>query len=374
VTGPLSSNREGEAPSIFSTYFTPAEFVDRYQRDRDRAVDVIIPIIHTNEIWSVNLLSIYREIPVARLILGDGGCIDGSLEIARKFPRVEVLDHRGFTSLGYSIRRLIEATEMEWFVYLHSDVFLPPGWFDAMSAHGSEYDWFESYQRLTILADCPFNTAHQKRAYSGSQMGRRLPMQQVVKSIDDDFLYRNEDIILGSLATRAGLRYGKVPETFCYHQLMHKPSPWRRAVRRVDIDMDVGRDEEVRAHNTYARGIIKYLDPVGASDGIIKSVRFAMRRLIELEATTAAELRYWIGNTSPNWLPHVDVKNLTSETLARRDRRADHVIAMAEYYRSRGGAETIREYLWRAMRRCCLKMQRYWPEGRRSRRKLSRDT
>ncbi len=61
------------------------------------AVDVIIPIIHTNELWRANLKSIYREIPVNRLILGDGGCIDDSIDVAREFPRVQVLDHTKFT-------------------------------------------------------------------------------------------------------------------------------------------------------------------------------------------------------------------------------------------------------------------------------------
>ena len=109
-------------------------FADRFATDSARAVDVIIPIVHTNELWRSNLISIYREIPVNRLLIGDGGCIDDSLEVARQFPRVEVLDHRNFTSLGYSIRHLIEAVETEWFVYLHSDVFLPPGWFETMFA------------------------------------------------------------------------------------------------------------------------------------------------------------------------------------------------------------------------------------------------
>ena len=365
---------EDEASSIFSRFFNPTAFVDRYQHDRDRAVDVVIPIIHTNELWGVNLLSIYREIPVARLILGDGGCIDGSLDVARKFPRVEVLDHRSFTSLGYSIRRLIEATETEWFVYLHSDVFLPPGWFDAMTAHRGKYDWFECNQRVTVLAEYPYNTAHLKRAYSGSQMGRRLSMQQVVKSIDDDFLYRNEDIILGNLATRAGLRYGKIAETFYYHEVMHKPSRWRRAVRRVDIDMDVAREEEIRAQDTYARGIIKYLNPADTSEDIIKSARSAMLRLIELEATTAAELRQWICSTNPSWLPYVDLKNVSSELLKRRARRADRIIAMADYYRNRGGAETIMEFARRAMSWCRLRMQGYWQAATKRHRDVSQDT
>ena len=56
--------------SIFQRYYRPVPLVDRFARDPSDAVDVIIPIIHTNELWDTNLRSIYREVPVKRLLLG----------------------------------------------------------------------------------------------------------------------------------------------------------------------------------------------------------------------------------------------------------------------------------------------------------------
>ena len=126
---------------MFERYFTPEPFTDRFAARPENAVDVIIPVLHTNELWRKNLISIYREIPVKRLLLGDAGCVDRTLEVAKDFPRVEVHDHRAFVSLGFSLRRLIEAVSTEWFVYLHSDVYLPEGWFDAMARHQGAYDW-----------------------------------------------------------------------------------------------------------------------------------------------------------------------------------------------------------------------------------------
>ena len=150
--------------SEFSHYFREQAFVDRFATDPGRAVDVIIPIIHTNELWRANLLSIYREIPVSRLLLADGGCKDDSLDIAGEFPRVQVLNHRSFQSLGYSLRKLIEEVRTDWFIYLHSDVFLPSGWFDAMEKGCDHYDWFESGQTTTILARFTAPTLAEKRA------------------------------------------------------------------------------------------------------------------------------------------------------------------------------------------------------------------
>ena len=162
-----------EERPILDIYMSPdGPFVDRSAREPANGIDVIIPVMHTNDLWRKNLLSIYREIPVKRLLLGDAGCIDQTLAIAADFPRVTVLDHREFVSLGYSLRKLIEEVRTDWFIYLHSDVYLPAGWFDIMCRHQGTYDWFECRQHLTVLLDFPLELPDW-RSFSGSQMGRR---------------------------------------------------------------------------------------------------------------------------------------------------------------------------------------------------------
>ena len=54
-----------------------------------------------------------------------------------QFPRVHIFDHSSYKSLGYSVRALMTAVETEWFLYLHSDVYLPEKWFDTMRTHQS---------------------------------------------------------------------------------------------------------------------------------------------------------------------------------------------------------------------------------------------
>ena len=339
-----------EDQSIFAQYYGEEPFFDRYANDHTDAVDVIIPVIHTNELWRKNLISIYREIPVNRLILGDGGCIDGSIDLARQFPRVQVLDHRAFISLGYSLRHLIEAVETDWFVYLHSDVYLPPDWFAAMAAHRGDYDWFECDQRITVMADYRLQVADDARAFSGSQMGRKAAFGDVVSQIDDDFLYRNEDIILASLITRAGHRYGRVRSAFHFHQVMHKPSRWRRAIKNVDIHLDLGDDEALRASDTYLRGIVKYLDPDQTPADVIESLRYPISRLIEIKAFDAEEFRAWIATTNPKWLVHFK----DAGTSARRDWIADRLIVAARLYRNQGA----RWLLWFVAKQAMKKLKR----------------
>ncbi|CAN0272209.1 unnamed protein product, partial [Phaeothamnion confervicola] len=286
--------------TAFQAYFTDRPFEDRFAREPDEGIDVIIPILHTNELWRANLLSIYREIPVRRLLLGDGGCIDDSVEVARNFPRVEVFDHRHFKSLGFSIRRLIEEVDTEWFCYLHSDVYLPEGWFQAMCRARAKFDWFESGQNSLIMVKTVAPTLDVLRSYSGSQMGRKIAFKSILPTIDDDYLYRNEDIILANLIKGAGYRYGKVGETFSDHQQIFKESPWLRRVKRVDFELEIGRDEEIRASETYVKGIVKYLMPEQSKD-LIAGLHQNVQRLIELGALQPGEFPRWVAEVNPAW-------------------------------------------------------------------------
>jgi hypothetical protein len=281
--------------SIFRSYFHQGPFCDRYVQDAAAGVDVLIPVLHTNDLWEANLLSIYREIPVKRLLLGNAGCIDRTLDVAAKFPRVEVFDHRAYVSLGYSIRKLIEEVQSDWFVYLHSDVYLPPGWFDTMKKFQGQYDWYECKQHLTILLEYPKPNRHHPT--SGSQMGRKAAFADVLPKIDDDYLYRNEDIIIAHLIEEAGKRYGRVDETYHYHQHMLKRSTWGRDVR-VEYSVEPTRKEEIRTCLMQAKGIVKYMNP---TLHLVDEVMLNVKRLQELGVLTQREFGRWATETNPTW-------------------------------------------------------------------------
>ena len=304
--------------SIFREYYTERPFVDRFTTQPEGAIDVIVPVIHTNELWEANLHSFYREVPIARLLIGDGGCIADSIEIARKFPRVTVLDHRAFTSLGYSIRKLIEEVTAEWFVYVHSDAYLPDGWFDAMRRHQGTYDWFGCPMQHTIMVQ--YELDYGLRPWAGSQMGRKAAFTPHLSRIDDDYVYRQEDFVFSDVVRRGGFREGNVTDTFHYHQTMRKPTPWSRKVRSVQVSVDLSHEEEVRTWWMQGNGIIKYLQPDG--EWVIEDAVASVDRLIEIGRTTWPEYARWVQETNPAWLPH-----LRSGLRRRRLFRALRVVA-----------------------------------------------
>ncbi len=286
--------------SVFEEYYSQPPFEDRFAGEPANAIDVIIPVIHTNELWRANLNSIYREIPVRRLLISDGGCKDDSIRIARSFPRSEVLDHSNYVSLGYCLRKLIEAVETEWFAYLHSDVYLPPGWFDAMRAHQKEYDWFGCPQRITALVEYPNVDVlgGEIRPHAGSQMGRKAAFLPGLGEIDDDYVYRQEDFVLRNLVEKHGFKSGNVEDIFHFHQVMHKLSPWARKISSVSIKVEWTREEEVRASMMQIKGIVKYLEP---SPALIREVESHLRRLLALNAITQVEFDKWVIKTKPSW-------------------------------------------------------------------------
>ena len=303
-------------PSIFQTYFTETPFVDRFSKDPTGAMDVIIPIIHTNELWHTNLLSLYREIPIRRLLIGDGGCVDNSIEIVSKFPRVEVHDHRSFVSLGYSLRKLIEEVQTEWFIYVHSDVYVPPGWFEVMKKHRGEYDWFGCPMRITVLAD--YNFVDKSRPYAGSQMGRKAAFRDVSK-IDDDYVYRQEDLVLAEIVEKAGFKEGRIEDTFHYHQVTQKESPWARKIKSVAFNMEWSKAEEVRQAMTQVKGIIKYLDPKKLSQTmLVEGVVLNIVRLIEAGELRWEEFRQWVEQTRPDWLAYLTRRDIEWRRIKSR--------------------------------------------------------
>ena len=305
-----------ETQSIFARYYSDEPFVDRYETHPDGAIDVIIPVLHSNELWRKNLISIYREVPVNRLLLGDAGCKDDTLVVAQHFPRVEIRDHSLFKSLGFSIKHLIQEVETDWFLYLHSDVYLPPGWFDIMRKHQSDYDWFGCPMRITALLDYPLDD--RIRPYAGTQMGRKAAFIGGLDKIDDDYVYRQEDWVFAHLIEDRGFRHGRVEDTFHWHQMMPRIYGDDRRVRhfnRVKVDVQMTEEEEVFTADTQLRGTVKYLSP---DSNQISGARDNFSYLKKKGMLDRKEFYRWVARTNPSWLPHLVEAPSGLQALSRR--------------------------------------------------------
>ena len=95
-------------------------------------VDVVVLTKDSEETLGKCLNSIYKNVPVNRLIVVDGCSTDKTLRIIRKFDKkynnVVLLSGRG--TRGKARQKAIEAVMTEWFMFVDSDVILCNGWFE----------------------------------------------------------------------------------------------------------------------------------------------------------------------------------------------------------------------------------------------------
>jgi len=282
------------------------KLVDRKNLEQEESIDVIIPLINSNLLFERNLLSFYRELPINRLIIGDGGCTDNSIEIVKKFPRVKIIDQSKHRSLGYCITELISFVETEWFVYLHSDVYLPEKWYEEMKNNQKKYDWYECNRRIVTLVehDIP-DLGKKSRAYSGSQMGRTVAFKNIISKIDDDFLYRNEDIIFHELMLAEGFKYGRVFNTFHYHQIMNVGRENEPRIKKISIQKSRDKNWEIRTYRMQAKGIIKYLQP---KSYLIKIVNESLKILKKNNALNVKDFKRWVKKTNKTWSKYIEFR------------------------------------------------------------------
>lgn len=243
---------------IISKMFEESEFRDLWQENPTGGVTVLIPAAHANDFWQENLKSIFREIPVERLIIGDAGLSVAQLSIAESFPRTTIMSHSGL-SLGFSLRLMIEQVETDWFCYLHSDVYLPPNWFQNLSHHLPSADWVGTRMiQTTVLVH---EVDYGARPFAGAQVGRSALFKNVIGAIDDDYVWRQEDFVFASLITRAGGKVSNVPDAFHYHQLTRKDSQIWDPSLNVSIKAFLPPGTDLRVSETQYFGILKYLSP-----------------------------------------------------------------------------------------------------------------
>lgn len=296
--------------SIFQRYYKEKKFIDRKNSLNEKGIDIICPILNTNELFETNLYSWYRQIPINKLIIGYGGGTDNSLEIVKKFPRVVIIDQSTkytehlYGSQGISIAELISSVETEWFIYLHSDVYLPNNWYDTMIKYQDDYDWFECGRIITALVSFKQEVDNHKRAYSGSQMGRKEAFKNIIPIIEDGLLQNNEDIIFQELILKEGYKYGRVLDTIHYHQRMNKRGEIEPKFKRMVGQRYVTKEWTEKIHLVLIKGLVKYCEP---KPSLIKHVNNSLYQLRRKGLLNKNQIKSWIEKTNRVWLKYINI-------------------------------------------------------------------
>jgi hypothetical protein len=288
--------------SLFRELYRERAFVDR-GLGRNDGVDVIIPLLHSTDLWVENLKSFYREIPINRLLVGNAGAIDGSPAALSAFPRVELLDHTDVKTLGKSLAELISRVETESFIYLASDVYLPPGWYDTMLPNSQSFDWFGCPMQIVVMMDYPLDYSG-SRPLVGAQMGRTDAFEGINDFVDDDFIYRNEEFVLDQYIRNRGRRSGATHETYFFHQQTRRRTlGFELAVTDVELHIVPQPSEQDRVLQTQAYGLIKYCNPTDQQT--INATVGALNNLVASKTVDKQEVVYFARQHNPAWTPYV---------------------------------------------------------------------
>lgn len=294
--------------SAFSPVFQNREFVDRLVNTGEKGIDVIVPIYNTNLLFEENLQSWYRTIPIHRLLVGDGGSQDDSREILDNYPRVEIINQSKYTggtgALGVCIAELISLVETDWFVYLHSDVFLTEGWYEEMVRYQGKYDFYESSRDILEISCYKHDIDTSARSYSGSQMGRTAIFKDIHPIIEDGYMFRNEDLIFQDLVQKRGFRYGRVTSAKHIHENIRigKETPHSRAALQ-------------KTYHIQARGIIKYCLP--DQPLLVGSVNGSLAILADNDLVDLKKFRAWVQSVNPDWLEYINWRRLKFQPFRR---------------------------------------------------------
>jgi glycosyltransferase involved in cell wall biosynthesis len=206
----LTSNVHAKATGLLPV-------VDKYVTEQ-KGIDVLLLTLDAEKFLEKSLLSLYAEVPVARLLVCDGGSEDRTLSILREFPRVELHVRPDIRTTGKAIEFLLSKAKTEWIMFTDADLTFPEGWYDEMCRYRTSLDAYDSKRihAYEFYREDPSTIAQNVRPLVTSpQMGRREALKDF--HVDDDYLWRIADIALRQTVEKNNYRYGKVTTTFHFH-------------------------------------------------------------------------------------------------------------------------------------------------------------
>lgn len=263
-------------------------------------IDVIMPTLDADNFLEKCLYTVYREIPIRKLFVCDGGSKDNTTEILKQFPRVELHVRSDFRTQGKALEFLMSLVETEWFLLLDADIELLPGWYDEMIKNKSAYDVLENSNRILayhFYREDIKKLREDSRASDLCHLIRKTAVNNF--HCDDDFMWRYTDYFLRQIVENDGYKYGKVRsvrhvhnETERIYYESDEEKNYRKLVLKEPQWIIIDKNKANRYNVKNAKAIVKYLDPdhplVKNNKGLDSLVRLLDRR--------------WVSEVNPKWL------------------------------------------------------------------------
>ena len=280
-------------------------FFDRSKEEPEiEAIDVLLPTLDAVNFLEKALYTIYKEIPIRKLFVCDGGSKDGTIEILKKFPRMELHIKPDIKTGGKYIEFLLALVETKWFVIVDADRELSPGWYDEMCKHQNEYDVLENSRTVSAYHKY-IEDKEQLMKNSRSGALCHLAKKEAFKdwNCDDDYMWRQVDIMFRHVPEKSGFKYGKIDTTLNIHNETDRipySSDVGKSYRKLIIPPPyyriLDKKKAKRIEEETAKGAVKYFDPNFVVVRDSPGFDFIIRGLD----------RKWIEENNSEWLQRYD--------------------------------------------------------------------
>ena len=227
-------------------------------------IDLICPLYWVDErLFYRNVKSWIKELPLNKIILGvNNPKLDLSASIFEEkeivFQKLEYINQLHFKTLGACLVDLMDKVETDWFAYLHADAFITPYTFEIMKQYmkpeigiieSERFHWDGTMSLIHNVYEVPYytfdNYYNMDRAASGFQIFQKKAIESILDKIEDDYIYRNEDLIFQHECLMNKYMYQK---TLAIHIHQTFNTKWTFSQEEANI-MQV-------------KGLIKYTEPL----------------------------------------------------------------------------------------------------------------
>ncbi|MHA1395709.1 MAG: glycosyltransferase [Promethearchaeota archaeon] len=263
-------------------------------------MDLICPIYWLDENWfEKNLDSWFSELNLNEVLIGNNNPKHDKFlnEIQEKHDNIRIIDQTKHNTLGYCLKELMENVSTEWFVYLHSDVFIPSHVFEMMKYYIQEKNGIIESDRLhwdgtkinvnglKIPKLTYENYYFRERAFSGFQIFQKKAIETILPKIEDDYIYRNEDLIFQAECLKNGFNYVKA---FAFH--IHQLFNWQWTRPKKE------------AYLMQIKGLIKYTNPNHITVNICTNVFRFIRSKYDISLN---HFLHFCNENNPKWTNYI---------------------------------------------------------------------
>jgi len=189
----------------------------------------------------------------------------------------------------------MKRVETRWFVFVHSDVYVNEHSFQNLESFINEKVGIIESERVhwkdnLIKANEEMipcytydNYKERSRSFSGFQLMRKEVIQSLIDKIEDDYLYRNEDMIFQSECLNNGFEYKK---TWSMHVHQTKNQKWTKDWKET--------------HMMQWKGFVKYTNP----NEINKIPCLLSLKMLKLQyGLQIKDVIIFCQQYNPNWAP-----------------------------------------------------------------------